>query len=41
MKYKFKKKKFHGGNGYFRAFKKPLWEVYRAIIVRTKFFFLI
>ncbi len=31
------KKKFHGGNSYFRAFKKPLWEVYRAIIVRTKF----
>ena len=30
--------KFHGGNSYFRAVKKPLWEIYRAIIVRENFF---
>jgi len=29
--------KFHGGNSYFRAVKKPLWEIYRAIIVRENF----
>lgn len=32
------KLKVHGGHGYFRTLRRPLWELYRAIIVKLFLF---